>query len=101
VLPYSDEEVGRSSCYVMPVMLRNPELRDPLRTMLADKHGVQTTVLYPSISQFSAYETTAAVLPRCEHAAATQLTLPLYPHLGDERQDRVVGALRASFAELA
>ena len=37
VLPYSDEEVGRSSCYVMPVMLRNPELRDPLRTMLAEQ----------------------------------------------------------------
>jgi dTDP-4-amino-4,6-dideoxygalactose transaminase len=86
---------------VMPVMLRNPELRDPLRTMLADKHGVQTTVLYPSISQFSAYADTGASLPRCELAAATQLTLPLYPHLGDERQDRVVDALRQSLAELA
>ncbi len=100
-LPYTDEEVGRSSCYVMPVMLRDPELRDPLRTMLADQHGVQTTVLYPSISQFSAYASEGASLARCELAAATQLTLPLYPHLGDERQDRVVEALRLSLAELS
>jgi dTDP-4-amino-4,6-dideoxygalactose transaminase len=100
IVPYSDEEVARSSCYVMPVMLRTPELRDPLRTMLAERHGVQTTVLYPSISDFSAYADTGASLPRCELAAATQLTLPLYPHLGDERQDRVVDALRQSLAEL-
>jgi dTDP-4-amino-4,6-dideoxygalactose transaminase len=99
-LPYTDEEVGRSSCYVMPVMLRDPALRDPLRTKLAEEHGVQTTVLYPSISQFSAYEAGAAPLPRCEHAAATQLTLPLYPHLGHERQDRVIEALRVSLEAL-
>ena len=68
--------------------------------MLAEEHGVQTTVLYPSISQFTAYEANAAALPRCEHAASAQLTLPLYPHLGDERQDRVVEALRRSLAEV-
>ena len=62
---------------------------------------MQTTVLYPSISQFSAYEAGAAPLPRCEHAAATQLTLPLYPHLGEERLLRVVGALRESLAAAA
>ena len=100
LLPYSDQEVGRSSCYVMPVMLRDPELRDPLRTLLADRHGVQTTVLYPSISQFSAYADVGASLPACELAAASQLTLPLYPHLGEERQDRVVAALRSSLIEL-
>ena len=61
----------------------------------------ELTVLYPSISQFeSAYESSAAPLPRCEHAGATQLTLPLYPHLGDERQDRVIEALRVSLKAL-
>jgi hypothetical protein len=29
--------------------------RDPLRSILADRHGIQTTVLYPSINEFSAY----------------------------------------------
>jgi dTDP-4-amino-4,6-dideoxygalactose transaminase len=101
-LPYSDEQVGVSSCYVMPVMLRDSELRDPLRRLLSESHKIQTTVLYPSINEFSAYRGEGrADLPRCERAARTQLTLPLYPHLGEERQDRVVNALREALAELS
>jgi dTDP-4-amino-4,6-dideoxygalactose transaminase len=100
VLPYAPEQVDASSCYVMPVLLRDPALRDPLRRLLAERHGVQTTVLYPSINEFSAYEGSGE-LPRCEHAARAQLTLPLYPHLGDDRLERVVAALRESLGELS
>ena len=102
-VPYSDAQVDASSCYIMPVMLDEPALRDPLRSYLADRHGIQTTVLYPSINEFSAYADGpgAGSLPRCEHAARAQLTLPLYPHLGEERQDRVVRALRDGLAELS
>ena len=101
VLPYRDEEVDVSSCYVMPVMLKDPDLRDPVRKLLSEKHKVQTSVLYPSINEFTAYGAGEAELPRCERAARTQLTLPLYPHLGEERLVRVVQALRASLAEAA
>jgi dTDP-4-amino-4,6-dideoxygalactose transaminase len=98
-LPYTDAQLATSSCYVMPVMLRQPELRDPVRRLLSERFGIQTTVLYPSIHEFSAYAGSApARLPRCELAARTQLTLPLYPHLGHERQDRVVAALREAIA---
>jgi dTDP-4-amino-4,6-dideoxygalactose transaminase len=99
--PYSDAQVDASSCYIMPVMLDELALRDPLRSYLADRHGIQTTVLYPSINEFSAYAggPGAGSLPRCEHAARAQLTLPLYPHLGEERLDRVVRALRDGLAE--
>jgi dTDP-4-amino-4,6-dideoxygalactose transaminase len=101
-LPYSDDQVDASSCYIMPVMLDEPGLRDPLRSYLADRHGIQTTVLYPSINEFTAYEGTsgAGSLPRCERAARCQLTLPLYPHLGEERLGRVVEAVREGLAEL-
>ena len=101
VLPYEDEQVDVSSCYVMPVMLENPELRDPVRKLLSENHKVQTSVLYPSINEFTAYGAGEKELPRCELAARTQLTLPLYPHLGEERLLRVVEALRASLAEAA
>ncbi len=101
VLPYKDEEVDVSSCYVMPVMLENPDLRDPVRKLLSENHKVQTSVLYPSINEFTAYGAGETELPRCELAARTQLTLPLYPHLGEERLVRVVGALRESLAEAA
>jgi len=99
VLPYGDEQVDASSCYVMPVMLEDDSLRDPVRKLLSENHKVQTSVLYPSISEFAAYGAGETKLPRCERAARTQLTLPLYPHLGEERLLRVVAALRSSLAE--
>jgi len=100
-LPYNDEQVAASSCYVMPVMLEGPEQRDAVRTSLSERHGVQTSVLYPSINEFTAYGRGEQSLPRCERAARTQLTLPLYPHLGEERLRRVVDSLRESLAEVA
>jgi dTDP-4-amino-4,6-dideoxygalactose transaminase len=99
-LPYTREQLDTSSCYVMPVTLRDAGLRDPLRRLLSERFGVQTTVLYPSISEFSAYDGSQS-LPRCELVARTQLTLPLYPHLGHERQDRVVSALREAVSQVA
>jgi dTDP-4-amino-4,6-dideoxygalactose transaminase len=101
VLPYTDAQVDASSCYVMPVMLEDEALRDPVRKLLSEEHKVQTSVLYPSISEFTAYGGGETALPRCERAARTQLTLPLYPHLGEERLQRVVEALRASLGEAA
>lgn len=99
VVPYADAEVDSSSCYTMPVLLEDPALRDPVRTLLNERHGVQTSVLYPSINLFTAYGRGEQSLPRCELAARTQLTLPLYPHLGEERVERVVDALRAALGE--
>ena len=101
VLPYTEEQVGASSCYVMPVMLEDAELRDPVRQLLSERHAVQTSVLYPSINEFTAYGRGEESLPRCERAARTQLTLPLYPHLGEERLQRVVAALRDSLGAAA
>lgn len=101
VVPYEQAQVAASACYTMPVMLDLPELRDRVRTALNERHGVQTSVLYPSINEFTAYGAGEQSLPRCERAARTQLTLPLYPHLGEERVERVVEALRASLAEAA
>jgi dTDP-4-amino-4,6-dideoxygalactose transaminase len=101
VVPYSDAQVDASACYVMPVMLERPELRDPVRSLLADRHAVQTSVLYPSINEFTAYGAGAEELARCERVARTQLTLPLYPHLGEESLRRVVDGLRDSIAAAA
>jgi dTDP-4-amino-4,6-dideoxygalactose transaminase len=101
-LPYGDEQVAASSCYVMPAMVEaGAERRDAVRTLLSERHGVQTSVLYPSINEFTAYGAGAEGLPRCERVARTQLTLPLYPHLGEQRLRRVATALRESLAEAA
>jgi dTDP-4-amino-4,6-dideoxygalactose transaminase len=100
-VPYGDAEVDSASCYVMPVMVERPELRDPLRQFLLDQRRVQTSILYPAVHEFSAYADDARPpLPRSELAARTELTLPLYPHLSEQDQDRVVAALRDGLREL-
>ncbi len=102
VVPYGDDEVDRSSCYVMPVMLDRPEQRDPLRELMLADHGVQTSVLYPAIHELSAYrDLDGEGLERSELVARAELTLPLFPHLSEPDQDRVVTALRAGLTQLA
>jgi dTDP-4-amino-4,6-dideoxygalactose transaminase len=91
-VPYEDAEVDSSSCYVMPVTVDRAELRDALRAFMLDARRVQTSVLYPAIHEFSAYPGSAE-LPRSERVARSELTLPLFPHLADADQDRVVEAV--------
>jgi dTDP-4-amino-4,6-dideoxygalactose transaminase len=84
----------------MPVMLDDAEVREPLRAKMLERK-VQTSVLYPAIHEFSAYEgSTAGSLPRAELAARTELTLPLFPTLTESDQDRVVSVLRESLVAL-
>jgi len=101
VLPYRDEDVDQSSCYVMPLMLRDPDRRAPVRERLRDNYGIQTSVLYPAIHEFSAYRErySGITLPRTELAARAELTIPLYPHLTESQQDRVISGLRTALAE--
>jgi dTDP-4-amino-4,6-dideoxygalactose transaminase len=98
-LPYRDEDVELSSCYLMAALVE-PELRDGIReAMLA--RGVQTSVLYPALHEFTAYLSAARQpLPRAELVARSQLSLPLYPHMTDAQQDRVVEALLSALPEL-
>jgi dTDP-4-amino-4,6-dideoxygalactose transaminase len=93
-VPYRDEQVELSSCYVMPVLVADPTRRDRVRAEMLERHGVQTSVLYPAVHELTAYTSTAPrPLPRSERIARAQITLPLYPHLSEEAQDRVVAAL--------
>ena len=57
--------------------------------------GVQTSVLYPAIHEFTAYaHPDMPSLPQSEEVARRELTLPLFPTLTERDQDRVVAALR-------
>jgi dTDP-4-amino-4,6-dideoxygalactose transaminase len=59
------------------------------------ERGVQTSIFYPATHRFSAYRERFPDLrlPITELASKTELTLPLYPHMSDSDQDRVVAAL--------
>jgi dTDP-4-amino-4,6-dideoxygalactose transaminase len=101
VLPYRAQDVDTSSCYVMPVALEDPGMQGPLRDRMLGRR-VQTSLLYPAIHEFSAYAATqtGAPLSQSELVARTEVTIPLYPHLTERDQDRVITALIEQLAEL-
>jgi len=101
LLPYPDEEVDTSSCYIMPVLLEDPSLQGPLRGLMLERWGVQTSLLYPAIHEFSAYAGTGEGLERCERVARTEVTLPLYGQLSERDQKRVIVALTEGLRELS
>ena len=94
LVPYEDGDVARSSCYVMPLVLDDPERQVPVRTAMRERHGIQTSLLYPAVHEFTAYrDAYGASLPQAERIARSEVTLPLYGLMTDEQQDRVVAAL--------
>ena len=95
VVPYTDEDVARSSCYVMPVLVRDVERRDAIRLELRERHGVQTSIFYPAVHEFTAYRELhgARSLPHTEHAARAEITIPLHMAMDATAQQRVVAAL--------
>jgi dTDP-4-amino-4,6-dideoxygalactose transaminase len=99
-LPYADTDVERSTCYVMPVVVDDESRRDPVRRHLRERHGVQTSLFYPAIHEFTAYRARfgAQSLPRSEHIARAEVTIPLFPEMDEATQDRVVGALAEALA---
>jgi dTDP-4-amino-4,6-dideoxygalactose transaminase len=97
-VPYGDDDVAHSSCYLMAVLVA-PGRRDAVRARMRER-GVQTTVCYPAVHEFTAYLAAApGRLPRAEEVARRQVTLPLYPHLTEAQQDRIVEALREAVAD--
>jgi dTDP-4-amino-4,6-dideoxygalactose transaminase len=95
IVPFRDESVATSCCYVIPVMLEDPTRQSELRIALREKHGVQTSLFYPAVHEFTAYRERypGVTLPRTELAARSEVTLPLFSHMTEADQDRVVGAL--------
>jgi dTDP-4-amino-4,6-dideoxygalactose transaminase len=92
---FTDASVEDSSCYIMAVMLDQPELQGPVRRALRERHGIQTSLFYPSIHEFSAYRERfpGISLPQTERATRCEVTLPLFSHMTEAQQDRVVQAL--------
>jgi dTDP-4-amino-4,6-dideoxygalactose transaminase len=94
IVPFEDAEVPGSSCYVIPIMLEQDGRQAQVSASLRER-GIQTSIFYPSIHRFSAYRERfpGISLPITELASRTELTLPFYPHMTNDDQDRVAEAL--------
>jgi dTDP-4-amino-4,6-dideoxygalactose transaminase len=94
IVPFEETDVPSSTCYVMPIMLERDGTQAQVSASLRER-GIQTSIFYPSIHRFTAYRERFpdVSLPITELASRTELTLPFYPHMTNDDQDRVVTAL--------
>lgn len=91
-MPFDRDDT--SAHHILPILL--PEGCERSRVMQTMRHaGVQTTVHYPCVHQFSYYRSLFPKqnLRQSEEFAARELTLPLHPKLGNANIDFVVDAL--------
>jgi dTDP-4-amino-4,6-dideoxygalactose transaminase len=95
-LAYTDDQVSRSSCYLMGVMVAS-EHRRAFRNILMEKHGIQTTV-YPAVHLLESYRKAfgEVSLPNTEHVSSSLCSVPLFPHITETQQERVVAAVADS-----
>jgi dTDP-4-amino-4,6-dideoxygalactose transaminase len=92
-LPFR-EAVGSPAYHIFPVLL--PRSADRYKFIEGMKAaGVQTSIHYPPIHLFSYYTQRypGVVLPKTEAAASRQVTLPLYPTMGQEAFQTVIAAV--------
>ena len=90
---------GKSSCHILPILL--PEGIDRNHFMEKMKeNGIQTSIHYPPIHQFTAYNDRFAKfqesLPITENVACREVTLPLFPTLTKSQVELVVHAVKES-----
>jgi dTDP-4-amino-4,6-dideoxygalactose transaminase len=78
------EHAGLSAAHLMPMLLP-AGLNKPMFMENMKAQGIQTSFHYPPIHTFTAYEygREKAALPNTEAIAEREITLPLYPTLGD------------------
>ncbi len=82
------------SNYIMPIVLKDStaEKRDQVREKL-HAAGIQTSIHYPAIHQFSIYKEYKTLLPNTEYVSDNEVTLPMYASLSDSDIKLVVNTL--------
>ena len=91
-IPFRNFTRGKPNYHIMPVLLSEKIDRAALIESMKQA-GVQTSIHYPAIQNFSAYREKINATPKAEYVCAHELTLPLYPTMTIEDVDVVCGAL--------
>ena len=86
---------AESADHLFTVVLDENVDRDAMRERLA-ADGIQTSVHYPPVHSFTAFEEEGVELPLTEAYAARAVTLPLFPTITEEQIELVVDSLARS-----
>jgi dTDP-4-amino-4,6-dideoxygalactose transaminase len=91
-VPYRNFSRGKPSYHIMPILLSESVDRQAvIESMKQD--GIQTSIHYPAIQNFSAYKNNVNPTFKAEYISAHELTLPLYPGMTETEVDIVCDAL--------
>lgn len=92
-LPFRQRE-GSSSHHIFPILLPGGlDRKKFIDTLRAE--GIQTSIHYPPTHRFSYYTTRYGdtSLPITEDVSEREVTLPLYPSMGERNADLVIEAV--------
>lgn len=98
-LPFS-KSWGESAHHLQPILL--PPGSDQQKFMeLMRSEGIQTSIHYPPVHQFSYYRSRYpdVSLPKTEEVATREVTLPLYPSMEETDVELVVAAVLHSMGQ--
>ncbi|MCL2444025.1 MAG: DegT/DnrJ/EryC1/StrS family aminotransferase [Treponema sp.] len=91
-IPYRFFTRGKPNYHIMPILLSDKLDRSAIIESMKQA-GVQTSIHYPAIQNFSAYKNKVNSTPKTEYVSAHELTLPLYPGMTIEEVNIVCDAL--------
>jgi dTDP-4-amino-4,6-dideoxygalactose transaminase len=92
IVPYRHFVRGEPNYHIMPILLAEKIDRNTLiESMKQD--GIQTSIHYPSVQNFSAYKGKVNDTPKAHFVSDHELTLPLYPTMSFDDVDLVCDAL--------
>ena len=96
VMPFAPRPETEAAHHLAVIVLPESCGRDEMRSSLAGA-GIQTSVHYPPIHEFTAYRglETKRPLPATDAVASRLLTLPLYPHMSEADVSTVAAAVLA------
>lgn len=101
VIPFPATGDREPSYHIFPVLL--PEGMDRMQVIEGLKqHGVQSSIHYPAVHEFSAYAgMDLGHTPIADAVSRRELTLPLYPGMTNDDVETVIAAFRSAFASAA
>lgn len=96
-IPFPEAPGIEPSYHIFPVLL--PEGMDRMRVIEGLKaQGVQSSIHYPAIHEFSAYAgKDLGATPIADAVSKRELTLPLYPGMTDDDVETVISAFCSAF----